>query len=77
MPNRIKPTAPLLPDATARPATPYTGEVVYVYAYDVAYEMRRAPVTELLGQRVALFGLDASRRNRRRERRRVARSREW
>ena len=63
MPNRIKPTAPLLPDATARPATPYTGEVVYVYAYDVAYEMRRAPVTELLGQRVAPFGLDASRRN--------------
>ena len=27
-----------------------TGEVVYMYAFDVAYEMIRQPVRELLGQ---------------------------
>lgn len=41
----------------------YTGEVVYVYAYDVAYEMSRQPVRELLGQPVAQFVVDASKRS--------------
>lgn len=41
----------------------YTGEVVYLYAYDVAYEMARKPVLELLGQPVAQFSVDASKRN--------------
>lgn len=40
-----------------------TGEVVYMYAFDVAYEMSRQPVRELLGQPVAQFVVDASRRN--------------
>ena len=30
----------------------YVGEVVYLYAFDVAYEMTREPVRELLGQPV-------------------------
>lgn len=38
------------------------GEVVYMYAFDVAYEMIRKPVTELLGQPVAQFAVDASKR---------------
>jgi hypothetical protein len=33
----------------------YTGEVVYMYAFDVAYEMIRRPVDRLLGQPVAEF----------------------
>src|SRR5438552_3187364 len=36
----------------------YTGEVVYVYAYDVAYEMSREPVPERSGQRVKPFEFD-------------------
>jgi hypothetical protein len=41
----------------------YTGEVVYIYAFDVAYEMKRLPVRELLGQPVAQFVVDASKRS--------------
>jgi hypothetical protein len=40
----------------------YVGEVVYIYAFDVAYEMMRLPVRELLGQPVAQFSVDASKR---------------
>jgi hypothetical protein len=46
-----------------RQAKPYVGEVVYVYAFDVAYELRRHPIPELLGQPVAQFVVDASKRN--------------
>ena len=41
----------------------YVGEVVYIYAFDVAYEMSRQPVRELLGQPVAQFVVDASKRS--------------
>jgi hypothetical protein len=41
----------------------YKGEVVYIYAFDVAYEMKRQPVRELLGQPVAQFVVDASKRS--------------
>src|SRR6476619_1121686 len=41
----------------------YTGEVVYIYAFDVAYDMTRQPVKELLGQPVAQFVVDASKRS--------------
>lgn len=47
---------------SARPRR-YTGEVVYVYAYDLAYELTREPVTELMGQKVVPFEFDASRRH--------------
>src|SRR4029079_7341188 len=50
--------------AERRPLQPkarsYKGEVVYIYAFDVAYEMVRQPVRELLGQPVAQFAVDAS-----------------
>jgi hypothetical protein len=39
------------------------GQVVYLYAFDVAYEMIRQPVEKLLGQPVAQFVPDASKRN--------------
>src|SRR5580765_7868825 len=41
----------------------YSGEVVYIYAFDVAYDMTRQPVRELLGQPVAQFVMDSSKRN--------------
>jgi len=44
-------------------SSPYAGEVVYIYAFDVAYEMTRLPVSELLGQPVAQFAVDASKRS--------------
>jgi hypothetical protein len=39
------------------------GEVVYMFAYDAAYEMTRHPVRELLGQPVAQYVLDSTKRN--------------
>lgn len=41
----------------------YVGEVVYMFAFDVAYEMTRHPVRELLGQPAAQYVLDSSKRN--------------
>jgi hypothetical protein len=41
----------------------YSGEVVYIYAFDVAYDMTRQPVRELLGQPVAQFVMDSSKRS--------------
>jgi hypothetical protein len=40
----------------------YAGEVVYIYAFDVAYEMKREPVFELLGQKVESFTFGADKR---------------
>ena len=41
----------------------YTGDVVYLYAFDVAYEMARQPVREILGQPLAQFSVDSSKRS--------------
>ena len=55
-------TAPSLqPSTVPRPAQ-YTGEVIYLYAFDVGYELARTPIRELLGQPVATFQVDASKR---------------
>jgi hypothetical protein len=43
--------------------TQYTGEVVYIYAFDIAYELLRQPLKSLLGQPVAQFAVDASKRS--------------
>src|SRR6478672_9762078 len=55
------------PQVATRAAEPrvsrYVGEVVYMYAFDVAYEMTRQPVRQLLGQSVAQFQVDASKRS--------------
>src|ERR1700679_1527377 len=40
----------------------YVGEMVYIYAFDVAYDMSRQSLRELLGQPVAQFVVDASKR---------------
>ncbi|HTL30020.1 MAG TPA: hypothetical protein VL282_12395 [Tepidisphaeraceae bacterium] len=51
------------PQAAPGVSTPLAGHVVYMYAFDVAYEMERKPIRELLGQPVAQFAVDASKRN--------------
>src|SRR5687768_8999675 len=43
--------------------TKLAGEVVYLYAFDIAYELNRLPVRELLGQPVHQFVVDASKRS--------------
>jgi len=40
----------------------YTGEVVYIYAFDVAYDMKREGVKTLMGQPVQQVAIDASKR---------------
>lgn len=44
-------------------ATHYSGVVVYIYAFDVAYDTARKPIRELLGQPVAQFSVDTSKRS--------------
>ena len=51
------------PKAASASRRRYTGEVVYVYAFDVAYELTREPITQLLGQTVVPFAFDSSRRH--------------
>lgn len=58
--EHIKPTER---KATLPKAKLYTGEVVYIYAFDVAYDMASQPVGELLGQPIAQFAVDASKRS--------------
>lgn len=48
--------------ATSAARVRYRGEVVYLYAFDVAYEMSRRPVSSLLGQPVAEFVVDVNKR---------------
>jgi hypothetical protein len=42
---------------------PYRGIAVYLFAFDIAYEMGRGPVQTLFGQPVEHFKVDASKRN--------------
>jgi len=41
----------------------YRGKVVYIYAFDVAYEMKREPLERLLGHPVEQFVVDAGKRS--------------
>jgi hypothetical protein len=54
---------PVMADETPRGVKRYAGRVIYIYAFDVAYEMIRQPIQQLLGQPVAQFNVDTSRRN--------------
>ncbi len=44
------------------PPSRYIGEVVYLFAFDLGYEMQRGPLASLLGQPVKEFVVDASKR---------------
>ncbi len=41
----------------------YTGQVLYIYAYDVAWEMARKTIPTLCGQPVAQFHIDSNKRS--------------
>ena len=41
----------------------YCGEVAYIYAFDIAYEMKRQPVAELLGQSLENYSIGPSKRS--------------
>lgn len=41
----------------------HKGEAVYMFAFDLAYEMGRTPVAQVLGQPVQQFKVDASKRS--------------
>ncbi|MCL2329676.1 MAG: hypothetical protein FWC56_00055 [Phycisphaerae bacterium] len=56
-------SADLEPVAITPTTASYTGEVVYMYAFDIAYEMPRLPIRTLLGQPIAHFRMDVSKRN--------------
>ena len=47
----------------AHPGIRYTGEVVYIYAFDVAYDTARKQIHELLGQPVQQFVVEAGKRS--------------
>jgi hypothetical protein len=47
----------------AKPPVRYHGEVVYIYAFDVAYDTSRKPIATLLGQPVAQFVVDPGKRS--------------
>ena len=51
------------PNEQNRKVKSYEGRVLYLYAFDIAYEMARYPIRELLGQPVAQFSIDTSKRN--------------
>lgn len=57
------PTKPAESKASPISAHRYTGEVVYIYAFDVAYDTARKPIETLLGLPVAQFVVGASRRS--------------
>ncbi len=49
--------------AASVPPAHFSGEVVYLYAFDLAYEMSRAPIARLLDQPVAEFVIGSSKRS--------------
>ena len=63
MAHSIGPTRPTAAPQATVPHSALAGEVVYMYAFDVAYEMSREPIRQLLGQPVAEFVIDAGKRS--------------
>jgi hypothetical protein len=67
VPNTVFCTMLSALEQSSQPLSPkvakYVGEVVYIYAFDIAYDMSRQPLRELLGQPVAQFAVDASKRS--------------
>jgi hypothetical protein len=50
-------------NSASRKLKRFRGQIAYIYVFDVAYEMTREPVLKLLGQPVAQFAVDASKRS--------------
>ncbi|HMO25893.1 MAG TPA: hypothetical protein PKB10_06450, partial [Tepidisphaeraceae bacterium] len=57
------PTAPVAREVVSPvQATRLTGKVNYMFAFDLAYEVLRSPIPQLLGQPLAQFAVDISKR---------------
>jgi hypothetical protein len=41
----------------------YSGEIAYIYAFDIAYDMKRQPIVELLGQSLQNYSIGPSKRS--------------
>ena len=41
----------------------YCGEVVYIYAFDIAYDMKRQPIVDLFGQSLQHYSIGPSKRS--------------
>lgn len=54
---------PAKPPTRTRGAGRLRGQVVYLYAFDIAYDMQRHALPSLLGQPVSVFQMDASKRS--------------
>jgi len=52
-----------LQEAAPDPTERYHGEVVYIYAFDLAYDMNRQMLAELLGQPVQEYSIGPSKRS--------------
>lgn len=52
-----------VPVAGKQEGLTYSGEVVYIYAFDIAYDMKRQPVAELLGQPLENYSIGPSKRS--------------
>jgi hypothetical protein len=50
------------PSTRSRGAAKLRGQVVYMFAFDIAYDMHRRPLRQLLGEPVGTFSVDASKR---------------
>ncbi|MDB6123391.1 MAG: hypothetical protein JWQ71_2384 [Pedosphaera sp.] len=61
--SAIEPTKPADSKTSLAKVQRYVGDVVYIYAFDLAYDMTREPIRELFGQPVAQFAVDASKRS--------------
>ncbi|HZF00883.1 MAG TPA: hypothetical protein VE344_03205 [Methylomirabilota bacterium] len=48
--------------SATRKTARYTGEVIYIYAFDLAYDTERIPIQTLLGQPVEQFSVDGNKR---------------
>jgi len=48
------------PDAAGMPSTSLKGEVVYIRAFDLAYDMRRQRIPSILGQPVQGYSVGPS-----------------
>ncbi len=53
---------PMNPQGRSSPKR-YRGEVVYIYAYDLAYDTKREPLGQLLGQPVSEYSIGPSKRS--------------
>jgi hypothetical protein len=61
MVSTVQPPQVVVPSRGARKR--YAGEVVYLYAYDVAYEMTREPIRHLFGQPVEALKMGPDKRS--------------